>query len=71
MGIIVKKKEGESPNSLVFRFTKKVQQSGVLREVKNRRFTKRGVSKPKRRASALHNRERKIAIEKAKKLGVV
>lgn len=69
MGVIVKKKEGESPNSLVFRFTKKVQQSGVLREVKGRRFTKRPLTKNKRRASAIYKKEQKMAHEKAKKLG--
>lgn len=69
MGVIVRKKEGESPNSLVFRFTKKVQQSGVLREVKSRRFTKRPETKLRRRASALYRRDQKMAHEKAKKLG--
>ncbi len=70
MGVIIRKKEGESPNSMIFRFTKKVQQSGVLREVKGRRFTKRATSKPKRRASALHKRAKRIALDKAKKLGI-
>ena len=69
MGVIIRKKEGESPNSMVFRFTKKVQQSGVLREAKNRRFTKRAKSKPKRRASALHKHSKRIALEKARKMG--
>ena len=55
---------------MVFRFTKKVQQSGVLREVKKRRFTKRAKSKPKRRASALHKRDKRAALERARKLGV-
>lgn len=70
MGITIRKKEGESPNSLVFRFTKKVQQSGVLREVRRRRFTKRLISKNKRRMSALHKRDKKIAFDKARKLGL-
>ena len=70
MGVIINKKEGESPNSMIFRFTKKVQQSGVLRETKKRRFTKRATSKPKRRASALHKIAKKLAHEKAKKMGL-
>ena len=70
MGVIMRKKEGESPNSLIFRFTKKVQQSGVLREVKNRRFTKRAKSKLKRKVSALHKRDKRAAREKARKLGL-
>lgn len=70
MGVIIRKKEGESPNSMIFRFTKKVQQSGVLREVKSRRFTVRAKSKNKRRSSAIYKRDQKAAHEKAKKLGL-
>lgn len=69
MGVIIKKKEGESPNSMIFRFTKKVQQSGVLKEVKGRRFTTRATTKNKRRLSALHKVTRKAEMEKARKLG--
>ena len=38
MAIDAKKKEGESATSLMYRFSKKVQRSGVVREVKKRRF---------------------------------
>ena len=71
MGVIIRKKEGESPNSMIFRFTKKVQQSGVLREVKKRRFTKRATSKPKRRISALHKVSQRAIREKARKMGTL
>jgi len=70
MGVIVKKKDGESPNSMVYRFVKKVQHSGVLREVKGRRFTKRGMNKNKRRLSAIHRTQKRAELEKAKKLGL-
>ncbi|OGE83619.1 MAG: hypothetical protein A3B23_03640 [Candidatus Colwellbacteria bacterium RIFCSPLOWO2_01_FULL_48_10] len=70
MGVIVKKKEGESPNSMVYRFVKKVQQSGVLREVKGRRFTKRGVNKNKRRLSAIHRATKRAELEKTRKMGL-
>lgn len=39
--IDIKKKDGESPNSMIFRFIKKVQQSGVLKEAKKRKFYSR------------------------------
>jgi ribosomal protein S21 len=66
----IKKREGESPNSLIFRFTKKTQQSGVLKETRKRRFYKRSTSRIKRRASALHRRKKRQEFERAKKLGV-
>ena len=71
MGVVINKKEGESANAIVYRFIKKVQQSGVLREAKSRRFTKRGVNKNKRRQSALHKAEMKEKFEKDRKLGKV
>ena len=36
--IEVKKKEGESSSGLLFRFSKKVRQSGVLKEVRKRKM---------------------------------
>lgn len=66
----VKRKEGENPSALLYRFSKKIQQSGVLREAKKRRFRHRAVNRRKRRASALYREERVKEIKKAKKLGV-
>lgn len=65
----VRKKEGEAVNSLIFRFIKKVQQSGVLREAKKRRFRTRPANRLKRKLSALHREEKKHERERAKKLG--
>ena len=67
----VRKKEGESVNSLVYRFTKKVQQSGVLKEAKRRRFFKRPENKLKIKLSALHREGKRREMEKAKKMGLV
>ncbi|OGY56837.1 MAG: hypothetical protein A2Y84_01710 [Candidatus Colwellbacteria bacterium RBG_13_48_8] len=67
--ITLRKKEGESNSSLVYRFSKKVVQSGVLKEVKKHRFHPRNVNRRKRRASALHRERRKLEVEKAKRLG--
>ena len=71
MGVFIRKKEGESDNSAIFRFTKKVQQSGVLREVKSRRFTNRNINRNKRRLSALHREKRRGELVKAKKQGLL
>lgn len=69
MGIIVKKKEGESSNSLIYRFVKKIRQSGVLKEAKKRRFTDRAQNKTKKRISAKYRARKKEEVESQKKLG--
>jgi len=65
----VKKKDSESSSALIYRFTKKLQQSGILREARKRRFRTRPVSRIKKRLSALHRAKKKEAYEKAKKMG--
>ncbi len=67
--IEIKKKEGESPNAFLYRFTKKVQQSGVLKEAKKRRTYVRPANKTNRRASAAYRANKKVEIEKQRKLG--
>ena len=69
--VYVKKEEGESASSLVYRFNKRVQHSGVLREAKKRQFRSRSVNKNQRRVSALRREELKREAEKAKKLGLL
>ncbi|MBI4034065.1 MAG: 30S ribosomal protein S21 [Candidatus Brennerbacteria bacterium] len=66
MVIEVKKRENENLGSLLFRFQKRVKQSGIMREARNRRFHKRSVNRIKRRASALHRvkKERELARER-------
>ncbi|MEK7212642.1 MAG: 30S ribosomal protein S21 [Patescibacteria group bacterium] len=69
--IEVKKKEGESATSLLFRFSKKVRQSGVMAEMRKRRFTGRPVSRRSRRLSALYRSQKRVAMARRKKLGLV
>lgn len=71
MPIEVKKREGEVPSSLIYRFTKKIQRSGVLREAKGKRFRRRPVSSAKRRLSALHRARKRKEFERAKKQGLL
>ncbi len=71
MSIEIKKKEGESVNALIYRFTKKTQQSGVLREAKKRRYHKREVPRIKRRLSALHRAKKREQFLKDKKSGLI
>lgn len=65
------KKEGESTNSLVYRFGKKVMRSGILREAKKNRYNNRKVNRNKRRVSALHREQKRKEIEKAKRMGTL
>lgn len=67
----VHKREGESSSALIYRFTKRIQQSGVLREAKKRRFRARKKSRLKRRLSAIHKSRKRAEYEKAKKMGTV
>lgn len=71
MAIEVRKKEGESGNSLLFSFTKRVKRSGILKEVRKRKFHKRAVSRTKRRQSAIHRDDRRADVERQKKLGLL
>jgi ribosomal protein S21 len=67
----IKRREGESTGAFLYRFSKKVQQSGILREAKKRKFRHRPVSKYKKRLSALHREQKKKEVERAKKMGTI
>ncbi len=69
ININLKKKEGESNNSLIYRFTKKVMQSGVLRQFKSKRYHNRTVNRNKRRLSALHRGKKREEVKRAKRMG--
>ena len=71
MLIHAKKREGESPKSLLYRFSKLVQQSGVLKEAKKRRFHTRASTKRSRRLSALYKSNKQKDLEQARKLGSI
>jgi len=66
--IEIRKRGGESTTSAIFRFTKRVQQTGVLKEAKRRRFRARVANRNRRRVSALRRermRKEYIAERKA------
>lgn len=67
----IKRKEGESAPSVIYRFNKRVQQSGLVKEVKNRRFTDRNINKNSRRNSALYRSDKAIEVKKLRKLGKI
>jgi len=67
----VRKKEKESTAGLLYRFNLKMKRSGILREVKKRRFYQRPVNRRRQRISALYRATKKKETEKARKLGEI
>lgn len=68
--IQVTKKDGkESVENLLRRFSRKVQQSGLLAEAKEGQYFEKPLSKRERRAKAIVRRERKAIKVKKLKLG--
>ncbi len=65
----IRKKEKESVTGLLYRFSLKMKQSGILREVKKRRFYHRPPNRRKTRIAAIYREGKKKELEKAKKLG--
>ncbi len=65
----VKKRDGESPESLVRRFTKKVQASGVLIRAKKGRFHERKKSKLKLQEEATRRKNIRDKKEHLRKIG--
>ena len=69
ININFKKKDGESNSSLIYRFTKKVMQSGTLKQSKSKRYHERAVNRGKRRVSALQRGIKKEEVRRAKRMG--
>ncbi len=69
--IEIKRKEGESVNAFLYRFTKKIQRSGVIKQAKKGRFHNRIQNTRARKESALYRLNKKIETEKLKKLGKI
>jgi ribosomal protein S21 len=71
MAIKVRKKEGETNQSLLFRFSRKIKQSGVLTEARKRQFKDREPNKRKKRLSAIYKSQKTKEYERMKKLGIL
>ena len=67
--IEVKKKDNESVGSLLRRFSRKVQQSGLLLQARSSRFHEKEKSRTERRKNALHRNTIVAQKEKDRKLG--
>jgi len=67
--IEVKKTANESNMTLVRRFSRRVQEAGIIQTVKGKRYSERDASKLDRKTAALKRLTRRKEIEKLKKLG--
>lgn len=67
----VKKKDGETNESLLRRFSRKIQQSGILIRARRLRFYERTKSRNLQRKSALKRAELREEREELKKLGKI
>lgn len=65
----VTKNASESPTSVIRRFTKRVQESGVVRRAKSLRFNVRKLSDYKKKMATLNRLENRQRIEKLKRDG--
>ena len=71
MPVKVTKKEKETVASLIRRFQKAVQKSGILIRARERMYRDRNLSKEKKKRRALRREELKKYYEKLDKLGLL
>ncbi|HAI74274.1 MAG TPA: hypothetical protein DCS28_02935 [Candidatus Moranbacteria bacterium] len=67
--IEVKRKDRESPESLIRRFSRKIQQSGVLMRARRMRFRADEKSKREMREGAMYKVKVRKVVNKLKKMG--
>ncbi len=67
--IEVKKNTNENNMNLIRRFTRKVQESGIIQKVKSKRYNERTESKVKTKIATLKRINRRKVLEKLQKLG--
>ncbi len=66
--IQVRKKDKENPESLIRRFSRRIQQSGVLKEARKTRFQMPKKTKRQKRKDALYKVKIRREIERLKKM---
>jgi len=65
----IKKTGHENQMSLIRRFSRKMQESGIIPKVKGQRYNQRGLSKLSQKTVALRKMARRVEVERLKKLG--
>ncbi len=69
INVNIQKNANESASSVLRRFTKKVQESGVLNRVRSIKYTQRNLSYYKKKKAALEKLKRQLDREQLIKLG--
>lgn len=69
MTIEIRRRKRESPQSLIRRFRKAIQESGILILKRRKQYKQREKSKEAKKRAALRREELKKKYEKLKKLG--
>jgi ribosomal protein S21 len=69
MPIHLQKRDGENVNAFLYRFNKKVQHSGLIKESKKRQFYARTENRQKRRKATLYRQRKQETIARERKLG--
>jgi len=69
--IEVTKNSNENNAGILRRFSRKIQESNIIRKVKGSRYNERKESKLKIKKSALKRLGRRVEIEKLRKLGKI
>ncbi len=71
MAVEVKRKERETVGSLLRRFTRRIQQSGILVRARKARFYTPARTRRQRRLAALHRTGVRAERERLRKLGLL
>ncbi len=69
--IEIKKNANENNANTLRRFTRRVQESGILQKVKSKRYNQRASSKLAQKNAALKKMAKRKEIERMKKLGKI
>ncbi len=65
----LKKNTNENPTNLLRRFTRKIQESGIIPKLKGQRYAQRDLTKLSLKKMALKRLARRKEVERLKKLG--
>lgn len=71
MPLEVKKQNRETSQALIRRFTRRIQQSGILHRARKIRFKERKKSEQMKKRAALRREELKREYERLEKLGKI
>ena len=69
--VLLKKNSNENNASVLRRFSRRIQESGIIQKVKKGRYNERKESKLKVKKSTLNRLGRRKEIEKLRKLGKI